>query len=59
MGAWEMVNLSRFKRLPKLQTLLRKSGERNHQTPEQQEVILRDIAAEFGLKVERHEHPVL
>jgi len=51
--------LSRAKRLPRLKSLLRTTGERERQTPEQQESILRDWAESAGLKIERHEHPVM
>ena len=54
-----MAALSRAKRLPRLKSLLRTTGERERQTPEQQESILRDWAESAGLKIERHEHPVM
>jgi hypothetical protein len=53
-----MASLSRAKRIPKFSSLVR-GPVRHYQTPEQQRAIVLDIAETYGLKVERHDHPVM
>ncbi len=59
LGAHTMASLSRAKRIPKLSSLLRSETLRKRQTPEQQRALILDFAAIHGLKIERHERPVI
>jgi len=54
------AKLMRAKKLPSLKTLLKaKKGPRPPQSPEEQREIWLEIAEGLGMKVTRHEHPVI
>lgn len=62
--AWLIAKLMRTspkKKLPSLKSLLRRKDEarRAPQTPEEQRDIWLEVAAALGIKVERHETPVI
>ena len=59
-GAWYSAAFSRQKRLPALKNILKDRPKRiERQTPEEQRQFFLEFARRAGLRVERHEKPVL
>lgn len=59
-AGWTAAMLTRVKKIPKLSEFLgddKRGGEK--QSPAQQRAIIHDLARSLGLKVERHEKPVI
>jgi hypothetical protein len=59
-AGWTAAVLARVKKIPKLSDFLGEGRRRRQrQGPSVQRALLLDIAASLGMKVERHEEPVL
>lgn len=55
-----MAAFVRSKKLPSLKSILReRSGRVSHQSPQEQRIFFLEFARRAGLKVERHEKPVI
>ena len=55
-----MALYCRSKKLPSLKSILREKPERvSHQSPQEQRIFFLEFARRAGLKVERHEKPVI